>query len=273
VKNPSAIAREFVERGRCDACPVIDMHGHYGPYPSIYMPRPYADGMVESMDRCGVACIVCSSHAALVDAERGNAEMAQVIGENPGRFYGYRVVNPNYPRQVAEEVAKFAEGQGFAGFKFHSDQHEYPITGDAYAPALEYAQEHRLLVLAHTWGESRYDRPAMLGEVAAKYEGATFLMGHAGYGEWDAALAVARERDNVYLELTAAYEVGGLIERMVGEVGSGKIVFGTDLPWFDPHYGIGAICFSRIADEDRQNILHRNAEGLLGPVLGTEPSG
>ena len=33
------------------------------------------------------------------------------------------------------------------------------------------------------------------------------------------------------------------------------------------HYGIGAICFSRITDEDRHDILHRNAERLLEPFL------
>jgi predicted TIM-barrel fold metal-dependent hydrolase len=199
-----------------------------------------------------------------VEAERGNAEMAQVIREHPDRFYGYRVVNPNYPKEVEAEVARFGDDGGFVGFKFHPDGHSYPITGQHYKPALEYAEEHRLIVLSHTWGESSYDSPAMLAEVAAAYPSVTFLMGHSGYGQWDAALAAAREHANVYLELTAAYEVGGLIERMVEEVGSEKVVFGTDLPWFDPHFAIGAVCFSHIAEEDRRNILRGNAERLLG---------
>lgn len=267
MKNPSAIAREFMERGRSEACPVIDMHGHYGPFGGIYFPLPYAEGMLGTMDRCGVACIVCSSHGALAEAEAGNAEMARVIGEHPGRFYGYRVVNPNYPEEVAAEVERFSRGSGFVGFKFHPDTHEYRITGEHYRPALEYAQEHRLLVLSHTWGDSQYDSPRMFGEVAGRYPEATFLMGHSGFGEWGSALAVAAERENVCLELTAAYRVGGLIERMVREVGSHKVIFGTDLPWFDPHFGIGAVCFSRIGEEDRHNILHRNAERLLKPFL------
>ena len=267
MKNSSAIAREFMARGKCEACPVVDMHGHYGAYRVMYFPRPYAEGMLATMDRCGVSCIVCSSHSALVDAGRGNAEMAQVIEEHPGRFLGYRVVNPNYPEQAAEEVGRFSREAGFVGFKFHPDGHTYPITGERYVPALEYAAEHKLLVLTHTWGDSQYDNPTMFGEVAAKHPGVTLLMGHSAYGKWDDALAVARDHDNVYLELTAAYEIGGIIERMVREVGSRKIVFGTDLPWFDPHYGIGAICFSRITDEERHDILHRNAERLLEPFV------
>jgi predicted TIM-barrel fold metal-dependent hydrolase len=265
VKNPSPLAREFLEKGRSQSCPVIDMHGHYGPISGLYLPAPYAEGMLESMDRCGVACLVMSGHAALVDPERGNREIAQVVRDHPGRFYGYRAINPNYAEQTARETARFDEEPGFVGFKLHPDWHSYPLTGDAYLPTLEYAARRRLLVLTHTWGDSEYCCPKLVAEVAAKFPGATFLMGHAGYGDWDGALAVAREHSNCYLELTAAYRIGGIIGRMVAEVGSDRVVFGTDLPWFDPHWGIGAVCFSRIGEEDRHNILHRNAERLLAP--------
>jgi predicted TIM-barrel fold metal-dependent hydrolase len=265
MTNPSEIAREFVQTGRCKTCPVIDMHGHYGAFRSIYLPSPWARGMMGMMDRAGVECIVCSSHASLSDQERGNREMAEVVGDHPGRFYGYRTINPNYADEALREVDRFAEEPGFVGFKFHPSGHSYRLTGDRYVPALEYANEHRLLVLTHTWGSSEYDRPGLLGEVAAKYPKATFLMGHAGYGDWETAISVARERTNVYLELTAASRVSGIITRMVQEAGSDRIVFGTDLPWFDPHYGIGSVCFSRIEDEDRRNILYRNAQRLLAP--------
>ena len=51
---------------------------------------------------------------------------------------------------------------------------------------------------------------------------------------------------------------------MVAGAGSHKILFGTDLPWYSPHYAAGAVIFSRIDDADRHNILHRNAERILG---------
>ena len=264
MKNNSTIARDFMENGRSEACPVIDMHGHYGPFGGIYFPAPEAKGMLATMDRSGVASIICSSHAAFVDMERGNEEMAQVVRQHPGRFFGYCTINPNYPESVTRELERFPHAPGFVGLKFHPSWHEYPITGDRYKPALEYAEEHRLIVLSHSWGKSEYDGPSLFAKVATKYSRVTFLMGHAGYGEWDTAFSVARQHLNVYLELTAAYKVHGIITQMVQEVGSEKVVFGTDLPWFDPHYGIGAVCFSRITDDDRHNILHRNAERLLG---------
>lgn len=263
MKNDSLLASEFLAHGRSESCPIIDMHGHYGPFSGIYFPKPYAGQMLDTMDRAGVTAIVCSSHSTLVDQERGNREMAQVVRDHPGRFYGYRVINPNYPEAASREVTRFPEDPGFIGFKFHPDQHSYPITGDRYLPALEYAEEHRLILLTHSWGDSHYDGPKLVGTVAGTYPRVTFLMGHSGYGEWETAFAVAREHDNVYLELTAAYRVNGIITRMVREVGSHKVIFGTDQPWFDPHCCAGAICFSRISDDDRRNIFHRNAERML----------
>jgi hypothetical protein len=267
--NSSVLAGEFVARGRSESCSVIDMHGHYGPFWGIYLPKPYADGMLDSMDLCGVSATVCSSHSALVDQERGNREMAEVVKQHPGRFYGYRVVNPNYPKQAAKEVERYPEDAGFLGFKFHPDQHSYPLTGEGYVPALQYAEAHRLVVLTHSWGHSEYDGPKLVQQVAERYPQVTLIMGHSGYGEWDAAFAAARDCSNVYLDLTAAYRVNGIIARMVKEVGSQKVLFGTDLPWFDPHWAIGSVCFSRITDEDRHNILHRNAERLMAPFRAT----
>jgi len=119
----------------------------------------------------------------------------------------------------------------------------------------------------HTWGQSKFDSPDMVEKLADRYVNVTFLMGHSGYGEWEKAIQVARDHPNVYLELTAAYAVNGVIEWMVEEAASPKILFGTDLPWFDPHYGIGCVLFSKVTDEDRHNILHRNAEKLIEPHL------
>lgn len=112
-----------------------------------------------------------------------------------------------------------------------------------------------------------FDSPALLEKVASRYSNVVFLMGHSGYGEWEKSIQVARDYPNVYLELTAAYAINGVIEWMVREASPDKILFGTSLPWFDPHYGIGCILFSRITDEEGHKIPHRNAEKLLKPYL------
>jgi len=262
--NPSPLAQEFREHGRSASCPIIDMHGHFGPFQGIYFPNVAAEAMIETMDRAGVRMIVCSSHESLIDSTSGNERMAEVVRRFPDRFRGYWCVNPNDPELVVEQLERLGERPEFVGLKFLSDYHQYPITGENYQPALEYAQKRGLPILMHTWGNSPYDGPKLVAEVAERYPDLTILMGHSGYGEWDRAIDIARERSRVYLELTAAYAVNGVIERMVARAGSEKVLFGTDLPWFDPHYATGCILYAHITDEDRHNIFHRNAEKILG---------
>ena len=57
--------------------------------------------------------------------------------------------------------------------------------------------------------------------------------------------------------------VNGIIEKMVNEAGSEKILFGTDLPWYSPHYAAGSVLFSNISANDVHNIFHKNAENIF----------
>ncbi len=66
------------------------------------------------------------------------------------------------------------------------------------------------------------------------------LMGHCLHDNWDAAVSIARDHENVYLDLTAVNdERTGVIEKLVHGAGSRKVVLGTDFPWFNHHYYIG----------------------------------
>ena len=236
------------------------------------MPNHTPEQMIATMDRCSVDLIVSSGHTALHDMVRGNAEMEEITTRHSGRWYAYLTYNPNYPEEARAELETLDTRRSFVGIKFHPSGHRYPITGENYRRALEYAAAQRLLVLSHTWGGSPYDRPELVAQVAELYPEVTLLCGHSGYGEFDECMEVARQYANVYLELTAAYAVRGLIERMVEVVGSHKIVFGCDLPWFDPHYAIGSVVMAHISESSRRAILRTNALRLLKGRLPNQGS-
>jgi uncharacterized protein len=290
IGNPSPIAREFLSEGCSESCPIIDMHGHFGPFHGGYLPSANVDKFRSSLTRAGVKRIVCSSHDALfVDVEYGNEALQEAVAKYPDSFLGYWSVNPNNKKATARAGLDYEHAQGFVGFKFLPDYHTYPVNGSRYSPALEYANEHDLLVLVHTWGDSAYNSPSQVAAVAEKYPRAYFLMGHSGFGDWENSVRIARDYLNVYLELTAVYvahdfvnqpsgsgtpsqllsylQVNGIIEFMVENASSKKIVFGTDMPWYSPYYAAGAILFARIDDDARHDIFHRNAERLIGSFL------
>ena len=289
--NPSPIAREYMQQGRSDACPIYDMHGHIGPFYGGYLPAAQIDVMRQQMKRCGVVKMLCSHHIALnYDMDRGNREMQAILDDYPDEFLGYWLINPNHPELIARDLRTFSETRRFVGFKFWPDYHLIEVDSPPYTDALRYADEHRLLVKVHTFGHSPFNSPDQFGTAAARYPNATFLMAHCGYGEWEKSAQLATDLANVYLDITSivvaidfkimpmgtfmpigagagAEQVNGLIEYFCETAGSRKIVFGSDLPWYSQHYHAGAVLFARVTDDDRHNIMHRNAESILAEHL------
>lgn len=261
----SALQDQFYELGCAPDCPVYDMHAHMGPYNGIYLSRNDAESMVRAADHAGVKLVVFSHHAALFCPEIGNAPSIEAVRRFPDKLRAYCLINPNYPDIVRRDVETYDQyADVYVGFKYLADYHGYPISDERYQSAWELANDRGLLVLMHTWGGSGYDGPGEVRKVAERYPNAKILMGHSCHGEWDKAIGLANDFPNVYLELCAVPDERGILERFVTEAGSEKILFGTDLPWFNERYYIGAVLGADITDEDRRNIFYRNAERILG---------
>jgi predicted TIM-barrel fold metal-dependent hydrolase len=151
----------------------------------------------------------------------------------------------------------------FVGFKFLADYYKVPISDKRHDPYWEYADKHRLLVLVHTWGGSDYNCLRHAEEVLERYPNLIFIAGHSFHGKWEGAVELAARYPNLYLELTAVLDDRGVLDYFVDKLGSERILFGTDLPWFATHHGIGAVMSADITDDDRRNILYRNGKKLL----------
>ena len=249
------------------ACPVIDSHGHLGPFYGIYMPEAPLEKMIAGMGRCGIESIILSPHDALSgDSREGNRQMLDAVTRYPGRVYGYCTINPNFPEEIPGEMDRYLGKPGVVGFKIHPSMHAYPADGDRYRPVWERANQDKLMVLSHTWGVSGGCGAADMRKIAERYPDVRLILGHSCYGAWEEAIALAEAFPNVYLELTAAYHVYGLLEWMCRKAGSHKVLFGTDYPWFDPMVAIGCVVFAHIAEDEMRNILYDNARGLIDLV-------
>jgi uncharacterized protein len=267
INSTSRLAAEFWEQGWSRNCPVIDMHGHMGTFRGIYFPRASVDAMIGTMDECGVRMLVFCHHHALFCPEIGNAANVEAVRKYPDRLRAYLAVLPHYPEQTARDLAEFDRHRDvYVGLKMLAGYYGVPWDAPAFEPAWRFANQHRLLVLGHTWSGSNCDGEAMVRKIAVQYPDLKLLCGHSLHGAWKEAIAIAKEFPNVYLELTAVLDDRGPLECFVESGLARKLLFGTDLPWFDQHHGIGAVLSADITDEDRHDILHRNAERLLASV-------
>ena len=265
IRPGSALAAEFWEKGRSESCPVYDMHGHMGEWYAIYFPHAQAADMVRSMDAAGVKLLCFAHHAALLSPDIGNRPAVEAVRQFPDRLRAYMAINPNYPDVIESDLAQFDDMRDvFVGLKMLASYHGVDLRDDRYRVALEFANERALPVLLHTWKGTAHNGPVQVRAIAAKYPRAQFLCGHSFHNDWDEAIAVARECPNTYLELTAVLGYRGVIDVLCDGVGSERLLFGTDLPWFDEKHGVGALLSTSITDDDVHNICHRNAEKLLG---------
>lgn len=259
----SPIVKDFVERGTCPGCPVIDVHTHYGPFRGIYFPALSDEDMLRTLDRCGVELMISAHHVALLDMKRGHDLMAEACRKAPGRIYAYCCYNPCYEAEARTELKRLDTDPAFIGIKCLSSYHQVMLSDPRYVPAFETANERGLPMLLHTWGANPYCGTKFWADLAEKYPNARLFMGHSGFGEWTEAIRLAAAYPNIYLELCAAYATRGFVEMAVRGCGAEKVLFGTDLPWFDPHYGIGCVIFTDISDEARRLILGGNARRIL----------
>ncbi|MCL5996313.1 MAG: amidohydrolase family protein [Chloroflexi bacterium] len=263
-----SLKEAFYEHGRVPDCPVYDLHGHMGPFSGIALPRHDSAGMIHAMDRAGVKMLVFCHHGTLFTPDIGNAANIEAVRRYPERLRAYCGINPNYPEVSARDIESFDQYPDvYVGFKMLADYHGYPLTDERYRAAWQMADDKELLVLIHTWGSSSLDGPDVVRKIAEKYPRARILIGHSCHGEWDKVIALVKAFPNLYFELCAVLDERGVLEQFVAETGSERIIFGTDLPWFNHHYYIGAVLGAGIDDDDRHNILHRNAEKLLSRFI------
>jgi len=179
------------------------------------------------------------------------------------RFKAYHIVSSRQ-LEVEKDLERVENNRDmYVGFKFLCDYYRVPLSDARHTPYWEYADRHGLLVLCHTWGGSAYDGPEEAEKILSRYSNLVLIAGHSFHGQWDRAVELASRYPNLYLELTAVLDDRGALDLFVEKVGSERILFGTDLPWFSYYHGIGAILSARITDEDRQNIFYRNGEKLL----------
>ena len=263
--NPdSELARRFWEHGRLDDCPVIDFHGHMQEWRSCYMPRESAEGMLKTMDECNVRLLLFCGHLSLHGICSKHQFDIDAVRRHPDRFRSYFAINGNSP-DLKGDLKRFMDNQDvFIGFKTLADYFKIKITDDRYQPFFEYANANKLPFLCHTWGNSAMDGHEEAARFMGKYPDIVFIAGHSFHSCWDEGAKLCADFPNLYLELTAVFDERGPLEILLEKAGSKRLLFGTDLPWFDTHHGIGTLLSTDMTDDDRHNILHRNGERILG---------
>ena len=263
INKESALARSFWEESGLEDCYILDFHAHMHNTSSMYFPAGSPELMIEIMKRCNTKLTVFCSHKAMSYAEFEEEFNLDVAKRYPEYFMAYHAVIPGRT-DYATAVARMESNREFYfGFKFHADTDKTKLSDDSYRPFFEYMNEKGLPALLHTWGKSAYNGVDEVEKISRAYPNALFICGHSFHDDWKNGVGLIKSRPNLICELTAVMDNRGAIELLCDTAGSDRVLFGTDVPWFDTHHGIGAVLSAEISDDDRRNIFYRNGLKLL----------
>jgi uncharacterized protein len=93
----------------------------------------------------------------------------------------------------------------------------------------------------------------------------TFVLGHSGGRQLDAALRLQQRYPNVYLEL--ASQSLAEVRRIMTQADPDRVVYGTDWPWYHQAPALAKVL---LATEDRKELRRRVLYGNAARLLGIE---
>jgi predicted TIM-barrel fold metal-dependent hydrolase len=223
------------------------------------------DDFVRYLDRCSVKRGVISSSRSNVaraaeDFRAGNREVAKYAEKYKGRFRGSCVITPFQIEEALREIEDCRKQLGFVwlgetcnymtGYKYESPE---------WTRVMQLAQSLNYVIQIHTTtAEMRY--------LAETFPKATIVFPHFGPSKEQIfeRISIVAQHPNTYLEISGSgVERVGILEKAVKEIGSERVLYGSDFTINEPSAVIARVKNAFITAEERDNILFRNLEKLL----------
>ena len=243
-------------------------HIHYGPKESL-VPNTHTKFMkegefytaywnelsrIEESAQIGIA--FASPFDGLLDrarTEQANEDMFELVQKIPN-LYQWVVIDPQNEHTFAQ-AEKILSNEKCVGVKLHPVCHKYSL--EQYGEKVfSFAEKHAAIVQIHPEKNADFIVP-----FADSYPNVTFIMAHLG-GEAHINAVKKSKNGNVYVDTSSIASMKNLlIEQAVAQIGSERILFGTDT------YAAGAqrgrIEYAMIHEKDKENILFYNAKKLF----------
>lgn len=238
---------------------VLDVHGHVGAHRPFQLGKHDGSDVAYTARRAGVDAVVVSSLPAIAsDYVWGNEQVAEACRKDPDVIYGYAVPNPYYEDC---DLTPWMDQPNFRGIKVHGDmQGSVQLNDHRYDAAYELANKRRLPVLVHAWCPWEIEAAA---DVASRYPDLTIILGHSGMTFRNDAIKAAQKCENILIDTAISATVDFAVEKLVDSVGVERVVYGSDICFFDCMHTLGKIALAKLSDDDKEKIFGLNAKELF----------
>jgi hypothetical protein len=191
----------------------------------------------------------------------GNQALCRAAREHSRRFIPACSANPWYGAEAEGELRR-ALDEGARMLVLHPWVQGYLANDELVFPLLAIAERERLPVYVHT-GPPGNATPHQVVQLAERFPGADFLVGHSGATDfWNDAVEAALARENVYLESSLArpFQFAGYLAR----VGAGKGICGSAAPlndlameWEQMRRNVPRGAWSQVAGGNLRTLLEK----------------
>ena len=223
------------------------------------------------LDEAGVDYGVVLAELAPITSAIGSNETVARLCQGSPRLIPFASINPFLTAYPARELERLVTEDGFRGLKLYPTyQYFYPNDAMLY-PLYAKAQELGVPVKWHT-GSSvfpasrlKYGDPIFLDDVAVDFPELIGIITHSGRPFWyDRALALARLREHLYMEIAGLPPQRLLTYFPDLERVADKVLFGSDWPSVPTiRKNIETIRGLPLSDKAKAQILGGNAARLL----------
>lgn len=169
-------------------------------------------------------------------------------------IYQWVVVDP-HQEETFKQAEKMLKSKKCLGIKIHPENHGY-IFYNYQDKILSFASNYNAVVLMH---------PSCSNDlkVMDNYPNVKLIVAHLGtVDNYYVSVIKNAKHQNIYTDTSGSASIkNNVIERTVKEVGSQKILFGTDS--YSSAFQLGRIEFANISTIDKENILYKNALKLF----------
>ncbi len=247
------------------------------------------NNLLRFMDELGIEKTVAFAHD-------GGEETFDTVGwfankvKNIDRIVPFGVINP-WREDAVADVRRMHE-HGFKGIKLHPCVYKFSVVSEESYEVYEVAQEFNLFLVFHTgphWYKLSHYRPILFDQIAWDFPELRFSMEHVGgraffyeavgviqnHIVYDNPATFTNPKGRIYAGVTnvfkkehAPFYLGSdLVLELRNLVMARHMLFGTDFPHLpvkDTQHAIECIERLDVAEEEKEAILGKNLERILG---------
>lgn len=199
-----------------------------------------------------------------------NSPVIEALKRYPDRFLGFVSINPKNNPSAGSQFEKAIREPGMCGLKVHPWFHVY--NPSELLPELAgKCQDLGIPMLIHLGGSPETGNVQGLID---RFPRLNIILAHLGLPWFKRSEEQAKRHPNVYLDISGPYLSAGIVARAAKEIGTHKLIYGTDGPFGIRTRKAGRLSYAHskkwverlpVSQREKEMIFSGNLLGLLKP--------